>query len=72
MTVVLLAKCTLSPASDKHKKVIIFWTYVVWKFIHFTDLLCYIHTIWLCVWSSHMNNQSECQLVYYGEEIRQW
>ena len=29
------------------------------------------HTMWLCFWTSHMNNQSKCQLGDYGEETRQ-
>jgi len=31
-----------------------------------------IHAIWLCFWSSNMNNQRNCQLGDYGEEPRQW
>ena len=29
-----------------------------------------IHTIWLCLWSSHMNKQRKCQIGDYGEETR--
>ena len=28
----------------------------------FIDIICCIHTIWLCFWSSYMNNQRKCQL----------
>ena len=40
------------------------------KFIHF--IVCCIRTIWLCFWSSHVDNQIKCQLGDYGEEPRWW
>ena len=38
--------------------------------IHFIDIVCCIHTILLCFWSAHINNQRKCQLlsIIYGEE----
>jgi len=34
------------------------------------DIFCCFHTIWLCFWSYHINNQRKCQFGDYGEETR--
>jgi len=36
--------------------------------VHFIDIACCIHTIWLCFWSFHTNNSRIYQLGDYDEE----